>query len=72
MFEKVDKIGKISDADFRFTGRGRPCISGFGTRASSVADARVRQIAHFGKFISVFRLRVSVFGGNMFPTIGNE
>lgn len=72
MFEKVDRIGKISDADFRFTGRGRPCISGFGTRASSVADARVRQIAHFGKLISGFGLHVSVFGGNMFPTIGNE
>ena len=42
MFEIVDRISKISDAGFRFTGRGRPCISGFGTPASSVADADVR------------------------------
>lgn len=72
MFEKVDRIGKISDAGFRFTGRGRPRISGFGTPASFVADAGVLCIAHFGKLISGFGLRLSVFGGNMFPTIGNE
>ena len=72
MSEIVDRISKISDVGFRFTGRGRPCISSFGTPASSVADAGVRWIAHFGKLISGFWLRMSVFGGNMFPTIGNE
>lgn len=72
MSEIVDRIRKILDAGFRFTGRGRPRISGFGTPASSVADTHVRCIAHFGKLISGFGLLVSVFGGNMFPTIGNE
>ena len=72
MPEIVDRIMKISDAGFRFTGRGRPRISSFGTPASSLADASVRCIAHFGKLISGFGLRVSVLGGNMFPTIGNE
>lgn len=72
MSEIVDRISEISDAGFRFTGRRRPSISGFGTPASFVADAGVRRIAHFGKLISGFGLRVSVFGGNMFPTTGNE
>lgn len=72
MPEIIDRISEISDAGFRFTGRRRPSISGFGTLASFVADAGVRCIAHFRKLISGFGLRVSVFGGNMFPTIGNE
>lgn len=72
MFEFVDKIVGISDAGFRFTGRRRPRISGFGTPASSVADTGVRRIAHFGKLISGYGLHVSIFGGNMFPTTGNE
>lgn len=72
MSEIVDRISEISDAGFRFTGRGRPCVSGFGTPASFVADVGVRCIAHYRKLISGFGLRASVFGGNMFPTIGNE
>ena len=72
MPEIVDRIGRISDAGFRFTGRGRPRISGFGTTASPVADTGVRWMASFGKPISGCGLRLSVFGGNMFPTTGNE